>query len=169
MARTARISDEEIQRARKLRDEAHSVADLRSALSVLLMAEHGLAADQAAELLGISRRTFFRNRGNIRNQDGAVPKSWGGRRRFSLTFEEEQKFLSSWEEKAISGGVLSVPPIHAALVERLGHSTSVSTTYRMLTRHGWRKVQPDTKHPKSDQAVQEEFKKNSQKFWLPPV
>lgn len=169
MARTVRISDEEIQHARKLRDEARSVAELRSALSVLLMAEHGFGADQAAELLGISRRTFFRNRGNIRHQGGLVPKSWGGRRRFSLTFEEEQEFLSSWEKKATSGGVLSVSPIHDALVERLGHSTSISTTYRMLTRHGWRKVQPNTKHLKNDPAVQEEFKKKPQKFWLPPV
>jgi hypothetical protein len=46
-----------------------------------------------------------------------------------------------------------------ALIKHLGHDTSPSTTYRMLARHGWRKVQPDTKHPKSDQAAQEEFKK----------
>ena len=33
--------------------------------------------------------------------------------------------------------------------------------YRLLARHGWRKVAPDTRHPKSDLAVQEEWKKNS--------
>jgi len=65
--------------------------------------------------------------------------------------------------------VLTVPPIHAALVERLGHDTPMSTTYRLLARHGWRKVQPDTKHPKSDPASQDEFKKNSPKQWLPPA
>jgi hypothetical protein len=45
----------------------------------------------------------------------------------------------------------------------------MSTTYRLLARHGWRKVQPDTKHPKSEPALQDEFKKNSQKQWLPPA
>jgi hypothetical protein len=45
----------------------------------------------------------------------------------------------------------------------------MSTTYRLLARHGWRKVQPDTKHPKSDPAAQDEFKKNSPKLWLPPA
>lgn len=38
MARTARISDDEILRARKLRDEAITADELREALSVLMMA-----------------------------------------------------------------------------------------------------------------------------------
>ena len=36
-----------------------------------------------------------------------------------------------------------------------------------LERHGWRKIAPDTRHPKSDPRVQEEWKKNSRKIWLP--
>ena len=86
-----------------------------------------------------------------------------------MTLEEEQEFLRNWEVKAIEGGVLSVPPIHAALVERLGRSIPMSTTYRLLARHGWRKVQPDTKHPKSKPEIQEEFKKNSPGWWQQPV
>jgi transposase len=167
MSRTARVTNEEIRHARKLRDEAITAAELRKALSVLLIAELGLDSEQAAELLGTSRRTLFRNRSDLRNQDNTHQKSWGGRRRFSLSLEEEREFLAAWEAKAISGGILSVLPIHAALVARLGHETPISTTYRMLARHGWRKVQPDTKHPKSDQAAQEEFKKKSRKLWLP--
>jgi transposase len=169
MGRKACISPEEVQRAKQLRDQATTVADYRKALSVILVAEYGLDADQAAEALGTSRRTVFRNRSIIRNQDDTQKKTWGGRRNFSMTIEEEREFLSQWQEKAAAGGVLTVPPIHAALVERLGHDTPMSTTYRLLDRHGWRKVQPDTKHPKSDPATQDEFKKNSPKKWLPPV
>jgi hypothetical protein len=99
----------------------------------------------------------------------APKKSWGGRRRYSLSLEEERYFLASFEAEAGAGGVLSAPPIHVALIKRLGHDTSPSTTYRMLARHGWRKVQPDTKHPKSNQAAQEEFKKNSRSLWKPPA
>jgi len=76
-----------------------------------------------------------------------------------MTVEEEREFLAPWEKLATIGGVLTVPPIHAALVECLGHDTPMSTTYRLLARHGWLKVQPDTKHPKSDPALQGEFKK----------
>jgi hypothetical protein len=77
--------------------------------------------------------------------------------------------VNKWENIATGGGVLTVPPIHAALVERLGHDVPMSTTYRLLSRHGWRKIQPDTKHPKSDPVLQDEFKKNSPKQWLPPT
>lgn len=169
MARKASFSPEEVQRAIRLRDQATTITDYRKALSVILVAEYGLDADRAADMLGTSRRTIFRNRSNIRNQDDTPKETWGGRRNSSLTIEEERDFLSQWKEKAASGGVLTVPPIHAALVEQLGHDTPMSTTYRLLARHGWRKVQPDTKHPKSDPAMQEEFKKNSPKQWLPPV
>lgn len=169
MARQVSISNEEIQRAKQLRDKAATIKDYREALSVILVAEHGLTADHVANMLGTSRRTIFRDRDKIRNQDGTSKSSWGGRRHCSMTVEEEREFLAQWEAKATIGGVLTVPPIHAALVERLGHATPMSTTYRLLARHGWRKVQPDTKHPKSDPALQDEFKKNSQKQWLPPA
>ena len=169
MARQSFISNEEIQRAKHLRDQATSIADYRKALSVILAAEFGLTAEHVAETLGTSRRTVFRDIGNIRNQDDTAKSSWGGRRHCSMTVEEEREFLAQWEAKATVGGVLTVPPIHAALVEHLGHDTPMSTTYRLLARHGWRKVQPDTKHPKSDPALQDEFKKNSPKQWLPPA
>ena len=169
MARQVFISKEEIQRAKQLRDQATSMAGYRKALSVILVAELGLTADHVADILGTSRRTVFRDRGDIRNQDDTAKNSWGGRRHCSMTFKEEGEFLAQWEKLATVGGVLTVPPIHAALVERLGHDTPISTTYRLLARHGWRKVQPDTKHPKSDPALQDEFKKNFPKQWLPPA
>jgi transposase len=159
---------EEIQKARQLRDQSNTITEYSKALSVLLVAELGIDAEKAGDILGISRRTIFRNRSNICSQDDTLKNSWGGRRHCSMTLEEEKEFLAQWQEKAILGGVLTVPPIHASLVERLGHKTPLSTTYRLLARHGWRKVEPDTKHPKSDPSAQAEFKKNSPKRWLPP-
>ncbi len=169
MARKAVLTNEEITKARQLRDKATTAKELRRALSILLVAEAELDTDKASNLLGISERTVFRNRDSIRHQDEGRRNTWGGRRHYGMPFEEEREFLRNWETKANEGGILSVPPIHAALVERLGHSIPISTTYRLLARHGWRKVQPDTKHPKSDPAVQEEWKKNSPKRWLPPA
>ena len=167
MARQNRIRIEDIQRAKQLRDQATTIAEYRKALSMILAAESDFDADQIADLLGTSRRTVFRDRGSIRNQDDMSKNSWGGRRHCTMTIEEEREFLAQWVGKATVGGVLTVPPIHAALVERLGRDIPLSTTYRLLARHGWRKVQPDTKHPKSDPALQDEFKKNSPKRWQP--
>jgi hypothetical protein len=169
MARKIQISIEEIQRAKQLRDQATTVAEYRKALSVILPVELSIDADQTAELLGTSRRTVFRDRGRIRCQENAPKNLWGGRRHCAMTIEEEREFLAQWIDKATIGGVLTVPPIHAALVKRLGRDIPMSTTYRLLARHKWRKVQPDTKHPKSDPALQEEFKKNSPKWWQPPA
>ncbi|MDR1084263.1 MAG: winged helix-turn-helix domain-containing protein [Deltaproteobacteria bacterium] len=42
-----------------------------------------------------------------------------------------------------------------------------STFCRMLARHGWRKIKPDTRHPHSDSVTKEEFKKKHSKFkWI---
>jgi transposase len=60
-----------------------------------------------------------------------------------------------------------ISPIRAALSQRLGQPVKPSVVYRLLARHGWRKVAPDTRHPKSKPEVQEEWKKNSQKCWQP--
>ena len=130
---------------------------------MILPAEFGIDADLTAELLGTSRRTVFRDHDRIRSQDDTPKNLWGGRRHCAMTIEEEREFLAQWIDKATIGGVLTVPPIHAALVKRLGRNIPMSTTSRLLARHKWRKVQPDTKHPKSDPALQEEFKKNSMK------
>jgi len=169
MSRQANIGKEEIERAKQMRDQSMSINQYRKALSVILIGKLGLTADLVSEILGVSRRTIFRSRGDICSQDVTVNKPWGGRRHCSMTVEEEKEFLNKWENIATGGGVLTVPPIHAALVERLGHDVPMSTTYRLLSRHGWRKIQPDTKHPKSDPALQDEFKKNSPKKWSPPT
>lgn len=169
MGRKARFTEEELHIAMKLRDDATTVAEYRNAMAVILPVMLGLDAANVSELLGTSRSTTFRDRNKIRNQGDTPKKSWGGRRRYSLTLEEEREFLATFEADAGAGGVLSVPPIHVALIKRLGRDTSPSTTYRMLARHGWRKVQPDTKHPQSDPATQEEFKKNSPSLWKPPA
>jgi hypothetical protein len=91
------MSNEEIQRAKQLRDQ---VTGYRKTLSVILVAKLGLTADHVAHILGTSRRTVFRDRGNIRNQDDTAKNSWGGRRHCSMTFEEEREFLAQWEKLA---------------------------------------------------------------------
>ena len=99
------------------------------------------------------------DRDRIRSQNDTPKNLWGDRRHCAMTIDEEREFLAQWIDEATIGGVLTVPPIHAALVKRLGRDIPMSTTYRLLARHNWRKVQPDTKHPKSDPALQDEFKK----------
>jgi len=78
MARIVCIHSDEVQKAKVLRDQASTVAEYRKALSVLLVAEHGFDTDRAADILGISRRTIFRDRDKIRAQDDSCKNTWGG-------------------------------------------------------------------------------------------
>ena len=118
MSKQSNIGKEEIERAKQMRDQSTSITQYRKALSVILMSQLGLTADLVSELLGVSRRTVFRSLGDIRSQDVTDKKLWGGRRHCSMTVEEEREFLDPWENLATAGGILTVPPIHAALVER---------------------------------------------------
>jgi transposase len=168
MARPARVSSEMIQAARQIVQEAKTVREIRTGLSVLIPSLCGVTNQRAADVLDIGVATVVRMQNEVRDQVGGkkVTKgSWGGRRRETLSQEEETEFLASWVEKAAAGGVLVVPPIHAALEDRLGHPVARSTVYRILARHGWRKIEPDTGHPKRDEQAQEAFKKTSPRLW----
>jgi len=85
----------------------------------------------------------------------------GGRRHQLLTPEEETIFLAPWIEKAAQGGAIVVPPLHAALEARMGHRVPNPTIYRLLVRHGWRELAPETRPPRMDDPVQGDFKKIS--------
>ena len=120
MARKVHISKEEILQAKKLRDNAKTVADFRKALAVILAFELGLDADQAADILGTSRRTVFRHRSAIRKQDDTPKRSWGGRRRCCMSIEEERAFLSPWEVRATEGGGAFCSPDSCSLGAAIG-------------------------------------------------
>jgi transposase len=168
MARIAKFTEQTVEAAQVYVKEAETARDLRIGLSILIPKICGTSNANTAEILGIGKATVVRMQKEIRDQVAGQfkPKGhWGGRRRGHLSFEQEKEFLNPWMEKAERGGVLVVPPIHAAYEERIGCRVAASTVYRMLARHGWRKVTPDTCHPKRDAQAQELFKKNSKKQW----
>ncbi len=170
MARPRRIQENVVKRAREVVQQTSNVLELRQALAILLPAEMGSTLEQTARLLGVGRATVPRLQAGFRQQSVAgVSRNmdWGGRRRSLMSLEEEREFLKPWAEEARKGGVLVVSPLRAALAQRLGRAVAPSVVYRFLTRHGWRKVAPDTRHPKSDPQIQEEWKKNFRKLWRP--
>ena len=168
MARPRRVDMELVTQAQVVAAQATDADSLRCAQAVLLPAMLGATLEQTAMALGVGRASVLRLQGRLRDlcaEPGAVRPSWGGRRRASLTPQEESDFLAHWQDDSSAGGVLVASPLRAALAQKLGHPVAASVVYRMLARHGWRKVAPDTRHPKSDPLVQEEWKKNSPKLW----
>jgi transposase len=167
MARIARYDEEELRVALQLVTDASTLQELRQGQAVLLPALTGATLDTTAEILGLSRNRVCVLRRQFselsKNTPMVIGKPRGGRRRELMSLDEEKAFLTPWIEKAGTGGVLVVHPIHIAFQERVGHKVPKSTVYRMLARNGWRKVTPDTRHPKADPAAQDEFKKKSRK------
>ena len=156
-----------VECAQKLAKTAPTTDILRQCQAILLPALCGATLQQTANTLGISRSSVIRHRSNFRETNGTplFPQNWGGRRRFLMTPEEEEKFLEPWLKQAAAGAMVVVSPIRAALAQKLGRPVKSSIVYRLLARNGWRKVAPDTRHPKKNSDEQEAWKKNSQKCW----
>jgi transposase len=149
---------------------AATLQELRRAQSILLPALFGATIAQTAEAIGVAPATVSRLRATFLKpesaQDAALKGTWGGRRNAWMSFEEEKEFLAPWLAKADQGVLVVASPIREALAKRLAQPVKASVIYRMLERHHWRKVAPDTRHPKSDPVVQETWKKNSRKIWV---
>ena len=170
MGRPRRVEVGVVRRAQKAVAQATSVQELRAAQAVLLPAVMGATLMTTAAVLGVGRATVARLQARFRQAAKrtaarAARHAWGGRRNALLTVKEETEFLEPWLEQARAGGMLVVSPLRAALAQRLGQPVKASVVYRLLARHGWRKVAPDTRHPKSDPRAQAHWKKNSRRRW----
>ena len=130
-----------------------------------LRASLGLSSKDVAVAIGWNTSSVRHLQAQyIKEGEGAVRASKrGGRYRANMTSDEENSFLSSFLEKSAQGEILMVSEIKSAYEKVVGHAVPKSTIYRILARHGWRKIAPRSRHPKADVLLQEEFKKNSPK------
>lgn len=166
MARKPKRFTQLFSAAEKVVHETTDARELRMAQSVLLPGLLGVSLAETAQVIGRSKATVTRLRSRFAQgaEDPETGKSqWGGRRRQNMTPDEEQAFLAPFFSLAEGGGILVVAPIQAAYERVIGRKVPESTVYRLLARHGWRKIAPGKGHPKSDPAAQEEWKKNFQK------
>jgi len=83
----------------------------------------------------------------------------GGRRHEYLTWQEEKEFLAPFFAQAHNGEIATGAQIQRAFEAKIGHEVDDSTIYRLLARHGWRKLMPRPRHPQADLQAQEQFKK----------
>jgi hypothetical protein len=81
--------------------------------------------------------------------------------RQNMTPGEEAEFLGGFLKAAGDASLLIVKEIKSALEARLRLEVRETTVYRMLKRHGWRKVVPRPRHPRQDPKADETFKKGA--------
>lgn len=83
----------------------------------------------------------------------------GGRKRAYLPLQQESAFLQPFIEKALTGQVATAAEIKNSFEKLLGHKVHKTTIYRLLDRHGWRKLVPRPFHEQAKADEQEAFKK----------
>ena len=83
----------------------------------------------------------------------------GGRHHDYLSVQEEREFLSPFFARAERGELATAGEIKQAFEAQVGHVVPKSTIYRLLDRHGWRKLVPRPRHPQASAEAQEQFKK----------
>ena len=155
------ISPEDKADLKDLLKKARSKADFQRVQCVWMRAELGMNSTEIGAAVGWSKSTvkivqmnYFREK-----ERALIGAGRGGRKNNYLTLEEEKNLLESFSDEARIGGVLVVSSIQAAYEREVGRAVAKSTVYRLLARHGWRKIAPRPSHPKSDPVAREEFKK----------
>ncbi len=166
MARPA-SGAEHIEAARALLRRAKTETELRTAQAVLLPLELGLSLEQTAQAIGRSvnatcaiRTRFARIAEGVMERPRAKTAL---RNRALLDLEREAKILDEVLAEAQHGGIVVIPQLKPRIEEKAGKPMALSTVYRMLARHGWRKLAPDTCHPQGDAERREVWKKNGPK------
>ena len=157
------ISAKARQQIERILAQARTVEEFKRIQCVWLRAAFDLSVAQIARAVGLSEASVrcFHSRYLRHGIAVLQSRSRGGRRHQNLSLEQEQQLLSQFLPEAERGGMLEVSHVQAGYEEMVGHAVPKSTVYRLLARHGWRKLAPRPRHPHSDQQLQQRFKKNS--------
>ena len=143
--------------------QARGKAELQRVQCLWLRASLGLTANQVARAMGWQPASVRRLPAQyLREGEADLPAvGRGGRRHPNLTIEQEQQLLAAFRPSAGPGVMREVSPIQGAYEQTVEHAVPQSTIYRMLSRHGWRKIAPRRRPPRTNRQRQGVFKKTS--------
>ena len=133
----------------------------------------GKKAEEYASYLGVTKSKVYKvieryNNNGLSWDDG---KKWGGRReeRAYLSLPAEKALLDSLKKDAIKGKILTYNHIRTKVENKVGKKVSDDYIWDLFNRHSWKKKAPRPTHPDGDEEKRDEFKKNSRKYWSPPL
>jgi transposase len=142
--------------------QASSHAEHERILCVWLRASLGLSSQQIATVLGWHPGSVRKLQARVWREGMGVLEQpgRGGRHRAHLTVTAEEARLADFCFAAGQGGVVEAAPLRAAYERQAQHPVAKSTLYRLLARHGWRKLVPRPYHPEASAEAQQAFKKS---------
>ena len=148
------ISEEEYVRI-KAAAKANKNKRVAKKLEVLELRHAGMSNDEIALRTGYNKRYVTTLMGQYKKQglDEFIRIKQTSHYR-NMTESEEAEVLAECEKEAQDGHILTAAEVQAKLEERLGRESGHNYAYRVMKRHGWRKVMPRSRHPKA--ATKEE-------------
>lgn len=150
-------------RLEELLSASKDVSVTKHIQAVYLKSAHDLSAEAISKIVGFSKgyvwsiHSSFRNKG----EGSFVAGKRGGDYHRNISFEEEVALIAEIESEGDSGHILDIKKIKNRYEGKAGKPVHKTVIYRMLARHGWRKVVPRPHHPKNDKDKMEAYKKTS--------
>ncbi len=160
MASRYKFSEEEIhaiEAARKRNKDKR----IERRLKALEMLAKGATAQEASDATGLHKTNMSHLIGEYRQKgiQAFAKHNYKGNHR-NISFAEETAILELFKARAEAGQIISTSEIAKAYQEAVDHPVAANHIYRVLHRHGWRKVMPRSKHPqKASDAEIEASKK----------
>jgi len=152
------ISEQQVSEILAAKDKS-KCKNVDRRLKALLLHAQGFSRMQIAERTDYKPDTVSKLVAKFSKSglEAIVENHYKGNRR-NLSFGQEAALLEPFKEAAAKGKVVSIAEIKKAYDEAIGRSTDKDKgrIYRVLARHGWRKVMPRSKHPNkaSDEAME---------------
>ena len=118
---------------------------------MVLLRESGMTQPMIAAAMGVSLSTV--NRAHMAYDHGGHQGAQTEAHRRTPAREHDLgrrkgPALARFAKAAGAGEMLNIHDLKAAYEKAIGHETSNSTIYNLLSRHGWRKLMPRPFHPK---------------------
>jgi transposase len=156
--------DGTVERMEELLASGELSGPARERVTCIRLLALGRTGADVAQVIGRGVNTVYRHKRRFLEDGEAtlMAEGWGGRRNAVLTEAEEAELAADFERAARGGELVTANAVVAAVARRAGRRVDPTTVYRMLRRHGWRKVAPRPRHPDADPARQEAFKETSE-------
>ena len=163
MASRYKFSEEEIREIEQTR-KSNKDKRVEARLKALELRAKGASAIKVSEATGFHAGSVTRLVAKYRDHgiEAITGNHYGGNRR-NMSFEEAAAILVPFKERAEKGEMVEISEIAKAYQNAVAHKVSDTQIYRVLHRHGWRKVMPRSRHPKrASEEVIEASKKLKQ-------
>lgn len=158
-----KVIGEDIELVKKAMEETKCKAEFRRLQCIYLAdTRPDMTAKEIAQITLFTESNVKKIHSTFRKTGlDSVKDKRGGRYRENLTIEQEESLLKQFEKQSESGKLIEASKIKEEYEKQLGKKVNKSVVYRMLERHGFRKIVPYKRHPKAKKEEQEAFKKTS--------